>query len=272
LTPLAPRASNLVTIHPVPDRSKVLRLRKNPLLSAISIAALLLVWEVASRLHLVPPLFLPAPSRVAWRAWELTANGELPIHLAASLKRILVGYVLGAGVGVAVGIGTGFFGGARAVGQPLIHALYPIPKIAILPLLILWLGIGEPPKIFVIAIGAFFPVAINTHAGIAECDPALLRAGISFGANRWDLVRHVLLPAALPVIFAGLRLSAGLSLLLVVSAELISADSGIGFLILNAADLLHTEDLMVGLATLSLLGVLFNTGLGFLERHVIRWK
>lgn len=260
------------TVYPVPDRSRVLHLARHPAVAAATILLLILAWEAVARMKLVPPLFLPAPSLVAKRAWEMTAAGELPAHLAASLKRILSGYALGASLGIAVGVGTGFFSYVRALGQPLISALYPIPKIAILPLLILWLGIGEPPKIAIIAIGAFFPVAINTHAGIADCDPVLLRAGISFGATRWDLVRHVLLPAALPMIFAGLRLAAGLSLLLVVSAELISADSGIGYLILSAADLLHTEDLMVGLALLSLLGVLFNFVIGLGERWVVRWK
>ena len=115
-------------------------------------------------------------------------------------------------------------------------------------------------------------MAINTHTGIVACDPALLRAGIAFGANRWDLVKRVLLPAALPMIFAGLRLAAGMALLLVVLAELISADSGIGFFILNAADLLHTEDLVVGLAVLSALGVLFNVGIAAIERRIVRWK
>jgi NitT/TauT family transport system permease protein len=260
------------TLHPVPDRSRVLRLRPHPVVTVAGLAAVLLLWETAARLRWAPPLFLPAPSLCALRAWELVRSGELPAHVWASLKRILAGYALGASAGLLLGIGTGFFGTVRAIGRPLVHALFPIPKIAILPLLILWLGIGEPPKIAVIAIGAFFPMAINTHTGIVECDPALLRAGIAFGATRWDLVRHVLLPAALPTIFTGLRLAAGMALLLVVSAELIAADSGIGFFILNASDLLHTEDLVAGLAVLSVLGVMFNLAIGFIEGLVVRWK
>jgi NitT/TauT family transport system permease protein len=260
------------TVHPVPDRSRALRVVRRPLVTVVGIAALLIVWEVAARLKWVPPLFLPAPSAIALRAWEMLLGGQLGTNTWASLKRIAAGYMLGAVAGILVGVGTGFFGGVRAIGQPLVNALYPIPKIAILPLLILWLGIGEPPKIAVIAIGAFFPVAINTHAGIVECDPALLRAGVAFGATRWDLVRHVLVPAAAPMIFAGLRLAAGVALLLVVSAELIAADSGIGYLIVNASDLLHTEDLMVGLALLSALGLAFNALITFVERRVIRWK
>ncbi|HEX7927932.1 MAG TPA: ABC transporter permease, partial [bacterium] len=199
------------TVHPVPDRSGMLSVREHPWLSAAGILVLLLIWEAASRAELLPRLFLPAPSACMVRAWQLIVTGALPVHLVASLKRILMGYALGATVGIAVGIGTGFFARFRAIGSPLIAATYPIPKIAILPLLILWLGIGEPPKIAVIAIGVFFPLAINTHAGIVACDPGLLRAGVSFGASRWDLVRTVLLPAALPMIFAGLRLGAGIA-------------------------------------------------------------
>lgn len=258
--------------HPVPDRSRLLAPREHPWLSAAAIVALLLAWEAASRAGLMPRLFLPAPSAVAARAWRMTLSGELGAHLGASLRRILAGFALGSVAGIAVGTGTGFLGRFRAVAAPLVAATYPIPKIAILPLLILWLGIGEPSKIAVIAIGVFFPLAINTHAGIVACDPSLLRAGVSFGASRWDLVRTVLLPAALPMIFAGLRLGAGIALLLVVSAELIAADSGLGFLILNAADALQTEDLMVGLAVLSALGVGFNAALAWLERRVVRWK
>lgn len=258
--------------HPVRDRSGLLSVRSHPWLSGAGIVTLLLAWEAAARAALVPPLFLPAPSACALEAWRLIENGELLRHTATSLQRIVIGFTLGALSGVAVGVGTGFFGRARALGVPLIHATYPIPKIAILPLLILWLGIGEAPKVAVIAIGVFFPMAINTHTGIAECDPALLRAGISFGATRWALVRKVLLPASLPMIFAGLRLAAGISLLLVVSAELIAADSGLGFLILNAADLLQTEDLMVGLVVLSLLGLVFNALISWAERALIRWR
>ena len=258
--------------HAVQDRSRLLRVRRHPLLGGAGIVLLLALWETAARLHWASPLFLPAPSLCAQRAWQLLLAGQLLTNVAASLKRIAWGLALGGSLGVAVGIGTGFLGSVRAVGQPLIHATYPIPKIAILPLLILWLGIGEAPKVAVIAVGVFFPLAINTHAGIVTCDPVLLRAAVSFGATRWDLVRKVLLPAALPMILAGLRLATGVALLLVVSAELIAADSGIGFFILNAADLLRTADLMVGLACLSLLGVAFNGAITLLERALLRWK
>jgi ABC-type nitrate/sulfonate/bicarbonate transport system permease component len=272
MSPPPPAGAERPERHPVRDRSGLLRVRRHPVLGMAGMAALLLAWEALARSGLVSPLFLPAPSACALEAWRLTVSGALLRHTLTSLQRILAGYALGAVTGIVVGVGTGFFGRVRALGIPLINATYPIPKIAILPLMILWLGIGEAPKVAVIAIGVFFPMAINTHAGIAECDPSLLRVGISFGASRWTLVRSVLLPAALPMIFAGLRLSAGISLLLVVSAELIAADSGLGFFILNAADLLQTQDLMVGLVVLSLLGLLFNALISLAERAVVRWR
>ena len=149
----------------------------------------------------------------------------------------------------------------RGRGQPLIAATFPIPKIALLPLLILWLGIGEASKVAVIALGVFFPMAINTYAGVRQADPLLVRAAVAFGAGRWSVIRKVVLPSALPMVFAGLRLGAGTALLLLVAAEMIAADSGIGFLVLHAGNLMETTKLMVGIVVLSLLGVLSHWGL-----------
>jgi len=174
--------------------------------------------------------------------------------------------------GVAVGVVTGFFSRAEAVGQPLIAATFPIPKIALLPLLILWLGLGEPSKIAVIALGVFFPMAINTYAGVREADPLLVRAAVAFGAGRWSIIRKVILPSALPMIFAGLKLGAGTALLLLVAAEMIAADSGIGFLVLHAGNIMDTTKLMVGIVCLSLLGVLSHWVLTRGERLAVPWR
>jgi len=173
---------------------------------------------------------------------------------------------------VAVGVLVGFFSLAEALGQPLIAATFPIPKIALLPLLILWLGIGEMSKVTVIALGVFFPMAINTATGVREADPLLLRAAVAFGAKRWSVIRKVIVPSALPMVFAGLKLGAGTALLLLVAAEMIGADSGIGFLVLQAGNLMETTKLMVGIVILSLLGVLSHWGLTRLERAVIPWR
>jgi NitT/TauT family transport system permease protein len=205
-------------------------------------------------------------------AAEMLATGEMAVHIATSLQRIVLGFGLGALGGVTVGLAVGVFSLAEAIGNPLIAATFPIPKIALLPLLILWLGIGEASKVAVVALGVFFPMAINTYSGVRQADPLLIRAAVSFGAGRWSVIRKVILPSALPMVFAGLRLGAGIALLLLVAAEQIAADAGIGFLILQSGNLMETTKLMVGIVVLSLLGVLSHWGLSGLERAVIRWR
>jgi NitT/TauT family transport system permease protein len=186
--------------------------------------------------------------------------------------RIGAGFALGAGTGTALGLVLGTSRVVEAMGNPLIAATYPIPKIALLPLMILWLGIGEAPKIAMIALGVFFPVVINTYAGVRGTDPLMVKAARSLGAGRRQVVGKVLLPSALPMILAGYRLGAGIALLLVVSAEMINATTGIGFLILNSGDLMLTGKLMVGLVLLSLLGLASAWGLRLLEGYLVPWR
>jgi NitT/TauT family transport system permease protein len=256
----------------VADRASLLERREHPVARVVGLAGLLALWELVTRTGWVPPLFLPSPLGVLAAGAEMVRSGELLVHVATSLGRILLGFGLGALGGVAVGLAVGVFSLAEAVGTPLIAATFPIPKIALLPLLILWLGIGEASKVAVIMLGVFFPMAINTYAGVRHADPLLLRAAVSFGAGRWSLVRKVMLPSALPMIFAGLKLGAGTSLLLLVAAEMIAAASGIGFLVLHAQNLMETTKLMVGIVLLSLLGVCSHWLLTRLERAVIPWR
>jgi ABC-type nitrate/sulfonate/bicarbonate transport system permease component len=261
-----------VSARPVVDRARVLERSRHPVARVVGLAGLVALWELLTRTGWVPALFLPSPLGVLGAGVEMLRSGELVGHVVTSLGRILLGFALGALGGVAVGLAVGVFGVAEAVGTPLIAATFPIPKIALLPLLILWLGIGEASKIAVITLGVFFPMAINTYAGVRHADPLLLRAAVSFGAGRWSLVRKVMLPAALPMIFAGLKLGAGTALLLLVAAEMIAANSGIGFLVLNAQNLMETTKLMVGIVLLSLLGLASHYLLTRLERAVIPWK
>ncbi len=193
-------------------------------------------------------------------------------HILASLTRILWGFLLACSLGIIVGILIGFFSIPEALGNPIIAATFPIPKIAILPLLILWLGIGEASKVAVIVLGVFFPVVINVYTGVKNVDPLLIKAALSLGSNRMRIIRKVVLPSILPMIFAGMKLGMGIALLLVVAAEMVAADAGIGFMILNAADLMETKKLMVGLIILSLLGIFFNWLFQRLEQVVIPWK
>jgi NitT/TauT family transport system permease protein len=256
----------------VPYRTEFLERREHPVLRVAAIVGLVVAWELFTRLGWVPALFLPSPLGVVQEFADMLRSGELVTHVAASLQRLVAGFVVGAVAGVAVGVAVGFFSLAEAVGTPLIAATFPIPKIALLPLLILWLGIGEASKVAVITLGVFFPMAINTYTGVRHADPLLIRAAVSFGAGRWSLIRKVMLPSALPMVFAGLKLGAGTSLLLLVAAEMIAASSGIGFLVLNAQNLMETTKLMVGIVLLSLLGLASHWLLTRLERVAIPWK
>jgi NitT/TauT family transport system permease protein len=257
---------------PVENRARFLVRREHRVLRVLALVAVVVVWEIVARLGWVPVLFLPSPLGVLEEGRDMVMSGELFVHLAASLQRLVLGFVVGGGLGVIVGIAVGFFSIAQAVGEPLIAATFPVPKIALLPLLILWLGLGEPSKVAVIALGVFFPMCINTYTGVRQADPLLVRAAVSFGARRASVIRKVILPSALPMIFAGLRLGAGTALLLLVAAEMIAVETGIGFLILHAGNLMATTKLMVGIVVLSLLGLASHWGLSRAERWAIPWR
>ena len=240
--------------------------------SVASILCLLAIWELVCLSGVVSSLFLPAPSAIINALLEMIADGEIGVSLAASLYRILAGFFVGSLIGLAVGLVTGTSALMDKIGTPIVNAIYPIPKIALLPLFILWLGIGELSKVTIIALGVFFPVAMNTYSGVKTVDTLLLKVAASFNASWWMTMKSVVLPNALPMIFAGLRLAAGTSLLLLVAAEMIAAQVGIGALILHYGDLMITDKLMAGVIVLSLLGLVFNLILQFVERKAIPWK
>jgi NitT/TauT family transport system permease protein len=270
--PNEPIESLKVSSTVVQDKTYFLQVKEHPWLSLTSFILILLAWEYVGQKEWIPPLFLPAPSAILLEGWGMLKTGLIWKHVFASLSRILLGFVMACIVGVAVGILIGFFSIPESIGNPLIAATFPIPKIAILPLLILWLGIGEPPKVAVIALGVFFPMVINVYTGVKNVDPLLIKAALSLGSNRTRIIKKVILPAILPMVFAGMKLGIGIALLLVVAAEMVAADAGIGFMILSAADLMETKRLMVGLITLSLLGIFFNWLFQKLEQLFIPWK
>ena len=236
------------------------------------IIVLIALWELICRLGWVSPLYLPAPTSIVAAGWELFTVGNFMQDIGASMYRIVLGYALGASVGIMIGLVLGFSRWADAIGSPIIYSLYPIPKIALLPLIVLWLGIGELPKVTIIALGVFFPVVINTFSGVKNVDPTLVKAAVSFGSNHYNVIRKVLLPGALPVIFAGLKLASGTSLLLLVASEMIAAGHGIGSKVLHYGNLMLTTKLMVGIVVLSLLGLIFNRTLQWLEGKLLPWK
>lgn len=256
----------------VQNRVAFLERKVGSWVSAAGILTVLAVWEGISRIGLVSDLYLPAPTSIILTGWDMILSGELIRSLVASLYRIVLGFVTGGAAGILIGLVMGFSKVAGAVGKSLVYSVYAIPKIALLPLFILWLGIGELSKVTIIALGVFFPVVINTYAGVVNVDPLLVKVAVSFKTKRFNLIRKVILPAALPTIFAGLKLAAGMSLLLLVSAEMIAAKEGIGALILHYGDLMLTTKLMVGVLTLSILGLIFNRGLDWFERKLIPWQ
>jgi NitT/TauT family transport system permease protein len=256
----------------IKNRVEFLERKIPPYASVLGITVLILIWELVCRLNIVPPLFLPAPTAIVTAAWEMIGNGELFKNLGASLYRIGGGYVIGAAFGIIIGLILGFSKWADAIITPIVYSIYPIPKIALLPLIILWFGIGELPKVTIIGLGVFFPVLINTFSGVKSVDPILIKAAVTFGSSHFNVIRKVILPGALPTIFAGLKLAAGTALLLLVSAEMIAAQYGIGAMVLHYGNLMITTKLMVGVLLLSFLGLLFNRGLQWLEQKLIPWK
>jgi ABC-type nitrate/sulfonate/bicarbonate transport system permease component len=235
-------------------------------------AIVLAAWQAAGSLGLVSALFLPSPLAIVRALWRLAASGELWAHVSVSLLRIGAGWIIGTAVGVSVGLAVGLFSLARAAGLPIVSALFPIPKIALLPLLILWLGIGETSKIATIALGVFFPTVIAVYSGVDQVPNNLIRMTQSFELPFLAIVRKVVLPGALPNIVAGFRISTAIALLLVVSAEMIGAEAGIGAFVLQAGNLMQTDQLMAGVVVLSILGLAVARGIGALEARVTRWR
>jgi ABC-type nitrate/sulfonate/bicarbonate transport system permease component len=185
--------------------------------------------------------------------------------------RIGVGWALGTTAGLAVGLAMGLWGLARSIGISIVSALFPIPKIALLPLLILWLGIGEPSKIATIALGVFFPTTIATYSGVDAVPRTLIRMAQSFDLPFGAIVRKIVVPAALPSILSGFRISASIALLLV-AAEMIGADRGIGAFVLQAGNLMQTDQLLAGVVVLSIFGLIVARVIGLLEARLLAWR
>ncbi|HEY3369160.1 MAG TPA: ABC transporter permease [Symbiobacteriaceae bacterium] len=241
-------------------------------LSILSPIALLLIWEALVRTHVLDARFFPAPSVVLVALGGLAKSGVLWLHIRTSLLRIFAGFLLGAVPGVGLGIAMGLNRWVRAVLNPLVAALYPIPKSAILPLIMLLFGTGETAKIVLVAISVFFVVLINAMAGVMQIESIYLDVGRNFKATPWQLFRTVALPGALPFIMAGVKLGMGISLIVIVTAEMLAARSGIGYLIWNSWTSLVVEEMYAGLLLISVLGLLTSYGLDELERLIIPWK
>ena len=238
----------------------------------IALLLAIALWQLAASAALVNPLFLPPPTAIARAIFKLAISGALWQHLSYSIMRIGVGWMLGTAAGIAVGFAIGLSRLARSVGITFISALFPIPKIALLPLLILWLGIGEEPKIATIALGVFFSTAISVYSGVDNVPRNLIRMAQSFNVPFPIIVRRVIWPGALPSILAGFRITASVALLLVVSAEMIGAQYGIGAFVLQAGNLMQTDQLLAGVVILSLFGLAVGRLINWLETRLLHWR
>ena len=221
--------------------------RREILLGVLGVVIILALWEIAARSGIANPAVFPAPSAALGEAMRRLSLADVAHHVTISLGRILAGFTLGAVAGVAIAVAAVWYRGFGALARPLIEALRPIPPLAWIPMAIVWFGLGEPSKIFVIFLGAFFPVLTNAWRGISSIDPVLLRAAQTMDVSGLRLLTRVMLPAATPDIATGLRVGWGLSFGVLVAAELIAADAGMGYLINNARQLGETGIVIFGI-------------------------
>jgi len=238
----------------------------------LAIGAFLLGWELLSRSGMVSPLFLPPPSAVARTGLQLLLSGNLFDNVWASLCRVLIGFFLAALLAIPLGIIAGMNAVVFNSVDPIIELFRPIPVLALLPLAILWFGIGESSKIFIITYAAFFPIFINTLAGVKYSDPILLQVASTLGASRMQIFYRVVLMSALPSLAVGIRLGLGFAFLALVAAELIASTRGLGYLIMDARLTFQTDVSMVGIVSLGILGYAANAILVRIERWALSWK
>jgi len=234
-------------------------------------ALLLTVWQWSSALGWISPRVLPSPISVATAAWGLAESGELWRHVQVSAGRALLGLSIGGGLGLLLGLLTGSLRQAETLLDSTIQMVRNIPPLALIPLVILWFGIDEAAKLFLISVAVFFPIYINTFHGIRNVDPGLIEMGRTYGLSQWGLYRHIILPGALSSILVGLRFSLGLMWVILIVAETISAQSGIGYLTMNAREFLQTDVVLVGILLYAMLGKLADVLAKALERHGLRW-
>ncbi|MBI0536287.1 ABC transporter permease subunit [Roseomonas sp. KE2513] len=233
---------------------------------------ILLLWQGASMAGLIAPRTLAAPTTIVATAWELILSGELPHNLLVSLGRVAAGLVIGVSSGVTLALIAGLSKRGEEIVDAPMQMLRTLPFLALVPLFILWFGIGEAPKIALVSLGSAFPVYLTLFAGIRGTDPKLMEAGRVFGLDRAGLIRHVVLPGALPSGLVGLRYALGSALLSLVIAEQINATAGIGFLINDARDFLRTDVIVVGLVVYALLGLLADALVRTVERRALAWR
>lgn len=233
--------------------------------------SLLILWELSVRFGLIDGRFLPTPVQIAISSWELLRSGELIHHTIASLERFAIGLPLATVLGVGLGVAMGASEFCRNIFNNVVELLRPVPPIALIPLAIFWLGIGEESKVFIIFIACFFPILLNTLNGVLGADPTLVNLYRTMGATRTQTLWNVLLPSALPQIMTGLRISSGIGLIVLVAAEMVGAYDGLGYLILYSERTWDLEPMFVGIITISIIGYLLNLAFLKIGSRYLHW-
>jgi NitT/TauT family transport system permease protein len=234
--------------------------------------ALLVIWEAAVRLGALPAFYFPAPTVIARTLAVQIASGELPAHVGATLSRLLPGLVLGCIPGLILGLVMGWSPRLRTVADPLVAALHPLPKIALLPLVMIFFGIGETSKIVMVAVAAFFPMVINTMAGVRQIPPIHFEVAENYGAGLFKLFTRVTLPGSLPLVLHGLRLALNIGLLLTIASEIAAGNNGLGARIWLAWEVLRVEEVYAILFVISALGFSFTFLIHSLSRRLVPWQ
>jgi ABC-type nitrate/sulfonate/bicarbonate transport system permease component len=242
------------------------------LLYLISPIGLIVVWQLLLMAGIGDRRFVPAPSDIAQRFVKLIANGELEWHVAVTLYRVFLGFIIGAVPAVAVGLLMAMFKPVRIFFDPLIAALFPIPKIALMPLLLLAFGFGDASKVALVAIAVFFPVIVNTYVGAANIEKIYWDVAKNYGASQTIMFTRIVFFGALPTIFAGLRIALAVSFIVLVASEFVATKSGIGYLIWNSWELLQVDVMFVGIVTIGILGLITSVLFAEIERKAIPWK
>lgn len=246
--------------------------RKHNWVRVLGPLAMFGIWQLVSSIHLIPANSLPTPETVATTFGQLVHSGELQADLLVSVRRVALGLALGTAIGGVLAVVAGFSRlGEQLVDAPM-HLLRAMPPLAIIPLMILWFGVGEVPKVLLEAFATSFPIYLSLYAGIRSVDPRLIEAARAYGLRRLALVREVILPGALPQAMAGLRMAIGVAWLVLIASEQINATSGIGAMMNNAEQLLQTNVIMVGLLLYSLLGLSSDLLVRLLERWLFTWR
>jgi sulfonate transport system permease protein len=238
----------------------------------ISPVALIVLWQLASVTGLLPPDKLSSPSTVLQAGVDTARSGELGEAFAVSIGRVGLGFLFGATVAIVLGIVAGLSAWGNVLIDPPVQMLRTLPFLGLIPLFILWFGIGEEPKIILVALGVAFPLYLNVHSGIRNVDDQLIEATTALGFTRWERLWHVVLPAAVPQTLVGLRQALGIAWLALIVGETVNADAGLGYLINNAREFLRTDVIVVGLVVYAVLGLVTDALVRLLERRALRWR